>query len=64
MRWWMILLLVLLVLIVGARMLSARTTILQMTLIRLICAGNAGVKPKDYDAVLAKSDTLETDASY
>ena len=64
MRWWMILLLVLLVLIVGARMLSARTTILQMTLIRLICAGNAGVKPKDYDAVLEKIDTLETDASY
>lgn len=64
MRWWMILLLVLLVLIVGARMLSARTTILQMTLIRLICAGNAGVKPKDYDAVLEKIDMLETDASY
>ena len=64
MRWWMILLLVLLVLIVGARMLTARTTILQMTLIRLICAGNAGVKPKDYDAVLEKIDTLETDASY
>lgn len=64
MRWWMILLLVLLVLIVGARRLSARTTILQMTLIRLICAGNAGVKPKDYDAVLEKIDTLETDASY
>ena len=64
MRWWMILLLVLLVLIVGARRLSARTTILQMTLIRLICAGNAGVKPKDYDAALEKIDTLETDASY
>lgn len=64
MRWWMILLLVLLLLIVGARIVSSRTTILQMTLIRLICAGNAGVKPKDYDAVLEKIDVLGTDVSY
>ena len=64
MRWWMIVLLVLILLVVAAWILTRCTTILQMTLIRLICAGNAGVKPKDYDAVLAKSDTLETDASY
>jgi len=64
MRWWMILLAVLLVLIFGVRIAWKNATVLQRCLIRLICAGNAGVKPKDYDAVLTKIDVLETDASY
>ena len=43
MRVWMIVLLVLVVLIVAVRIVSAHTTVLQCALIRLICSGNAGV---------------------
>ena len=43
---------------------TANSTFLQRRLIRLICSGNAGVKPKDYDAVLDAIDTLAVDVSY
>lgn len=64
MRWWMIVLLVLIVLVVIVWIVSANTTVLQCWLIRLICSGNAGVKPNDYDAVLSSIDTLAEDISY
>ena len=64
MRWWMIVLLVLVLLFVAVRIIAANTTVLQCALIRLICSGNAGVKPKDYDAVLLSIDTLAKDGSY
>ncbi|MDD4312239.1 MAG: alpha/beta hydrolase [Eubacteriales bacterium] len=64
MRWWIIVLLVLVAVVLLVWILSVNTTFLQKSLIRLICAGNAGVKPLDYDAVLAKIDTLATDTSY
>ena len=64
MRVWMIVLLVLVVLIVAVRIVSAHTTVLQCALIRLICSGNAGVKPKDYDAVRSSIDTLAENVSY
>jgi len=43
---------------------TANSTFLQRELIRLICSGNAGVKPDDYDAVLDAIDTLAVDVSY
>ena len=64
MRWWMIVLLVLLVLVLVVWIITANSTFLQRELIRLICSGNAGVKPNDYDAVLASIDTLAADVSY
>ena len=64
MRWWMIVLLVLIVLAIVVWIVSANTTVLQCALIRLICSGNARVKPKDYDAVLSSIDTLAEDISY
>ena len=64
MRWWMIVLLVLILVVLVVKFVSARTTLLQRVFIRLICAGNAGVKPPNYEAVLAKIDTLATDVSY
>ncbi len=64
MRWWMIILLILLVVVVAVRVASARSTVLQRLFIRALCAGNAGVKPPDYDAVLKKIDTLGEDISY
>lgn len=64
MRWWMIVLLVLLAVVLIVWIVSANSTVLQKTLIRLICAGNAGVKPTDYDTVLTQVDTLATDVSY
>ena len=64
MRWWMIVLLVLVVLVAVVWIVSAYSTVLQCALIRLICSGNAGVKPKDYDAVLSSIETLAEDASY
>ena len=64
MRWWMIVLLVLVLIVLVVKFVSARTTLLQRVFIRLICAGNAGVKPPNYEAVLAKIDTLATDVSY
>jgi len=64
MRWWMIVLLVLLVIVLAVWVITANTTFLQRAFIRALCAGNAGVKPDDYDAVLAKIDTLGTDVSY
>ncbi len=64
MRWWMIVLLVLLVIILVVWVVSTNSTVLQKALIRLICSGNAGVKPTDYDAVLTQIDTLATDVSY
>jgi acetyl esterase/lipase len=64
MRWWMIVLLVLLVLVVAVWFISARSTVLQKLFIRALCAGNAGVKPPDYAAVLNQIDTLEEDISY
>ena len=64
MRWWMIVLLVLLVIVLVVWIITANTTFLQVAFIRALCAGNAGVKPDDYDAVLAKIDTLGTDVSY
>jgi len=64
MRWWMIVLLVLLVLVLVVWIITANSTFLQRELIRLICSGNAGVKPDDYDAVLASIDTLAADVSY
>ena len=64
MRAWMLVLPVLAAVLLLVRILSANTTFLQKSLIRLICAGNAGVKPPNYDAVLAQIDTLAKDASY
>jgi acetyl esterase/lipase len=64
MRWWMIVLLVLLVLVLVVWIITANSTFLQRELIRLICSGNAGVKPNDYDAVLDAIDTLVVDVSY
>lgn len=64
MRWWMIVLLVLLVIVLVVWVITANSTFLQRAFIRALCAGNAGVKPKDYDAVLTKIDTLATDVSY
>lgn len=64
MRWWMIVLLVLLVLVLAVWIITANSTFLQRELIRLICSGNAGVKPDNYDAVLAAIDTLVVDVSY
>ena len=64
MRWWMIVLLVLLVIVLVVWIITANSTFLQVAFIRALCAGNAGVKPDDYDAVLAKIDTLGTDVSY
>ena len=64
MRWWMIVLLVLLVIVLVVWFITANTTFLQVAFIRALCAGNAGVKPNDYDAVVAKIDTLGTDVSY
>ena len=64
MRWWMIVLLVLILVVLVVKLVSARTTLLQRVFIRLICAGNAGVKPPNYEAVLAKIDTLAKDVSY
>jgi acetyl esterase/lipase len=64
MRWWMIVLLVLLVIVLAVWVITANSTFLQKAFIRALCAGNAGVKPDDYDAVLAKIDTLATDVSY
>ncbi|HAX40087.1 MAG TPA: hypothetical protein DCY10_04320 [Clostridiales bacterium] len=64
MRWWMIVLLVLILIVLVVKFVSARTTLLQRVFIRLICAGNAGVKPPNYEAVLAKIDTLGTDVLY
>ena len=64
MRWWMIVLLVLLVLVVAVWVISARSTVLQKAFIRALCAGNAGVKPPDYDAVLNQIGTLGEDISY
>ena len=64
MRWWMIVLLVLLVIVLVVWVITANSTFLQRAFIRALCAGNAGVKPKDYDAVLTKIDSLATDVSY
>lgn len=64
MRWWMIVLLVLLVIVLAVWVITANTTFLQKAFIRALCAGNAGAKPDDYDAVLKKIDTLGTDVSY
>lgn len=64
MRWWMIVLLVLLVVVLVVWIITANSTFLQRRLIRLICSGNAGVKPNDYDAVLDAIDTLAIDVSY
>ena len=64
MRWWMIVLLVLLVVVLAVWIITANSTFLQRELIRLICSGNAGVKPDNYDAVLAAIDTLVVDVSY
>ncbi len=64
MRWWMIVLLVLLVLVLAVWIITANSTFLQRELIRLICSGNAGVKPDNYNAVLDAIDTLVVDVSY
>lgn len=64
MRGWMIVLLVLVVLVVAVWILSTYTTVLQCGFIRLLCSGNAGIMPKDYDAVLAAINTLAEDVSY
>ena len=64
MRWWMIVLQVLLVVVLVVWIITANSTFLQRRLIRLICSGNAGVKPDDYDAVLDAIDTLAVDVSY
>jgi acetyl esterase/lipase len=64
MHWWMIVLVILVLLVAGVKIVSARSTFLQRVFIRLICSGNAGVKPPNYEAVLAKIDTLAMDASY
>lgn len=63
-RWWFILLEVLLALSLCLAVVLSTTTVLQKNLIRLICAGNAGIEPPDYDAVLARIVTLEQDVSY
>ena len=63
-RVWFIILAVLLVLAAGAAVTWSSTTILQKTIIRIICAGNAGIQPEDYADVLAIVDTLDTDVSY
>lgn len=64
MRWWMILLLALLLVVIVVWIVSANSTVLQQAFIRLLCSGNAGVKPADYDAVLAAIDSLGTDVPY
>jgi acetyl esterase/lipase len=64
MRWWMIILIILIVVVIAVRIISARSTVMQKAFIRALCAGNAGVKPPDYDAVLTKIDTLGEDISY
>jgi len=64
MRWWMIVLLVLVLVVLVVWIVSSNNTVLQKAFIRALCSGNAGVKPKDYDAVLAKIDTLGTDVLY
>ena len=64
MRWWMIVLLVLVLIVLVVWIVSSNNTVLQQAFIRALCAGNAGVKPNDYDAVLAKIDTLGMDVSY
>lgn len=63
-RWWFILLEVLLALSLCLAAVLSTTTVLQKNLIRLICAGNAGIEPPDYDAVLSRIVTLEQDLSY
>lgn len=64
MRWWMILLLALLLVVIVVWIVSANSTVLQQAFIRLLCSGNAGVKPADYDALLAAIDSLGTDVPY
>lgn len=63
-RWWFVLLEVLLIVSIGLTVVLSTTTVLQKNLIRLICAGNAGIQPPDYDALAARVDTLEQDLSY
>jgi len=60
----MILLLVSILLVVSVWIVYGYSTVLQQAFIRLLCSGNMGVKPQDYDAVLAAIDTLDTDTSY
>ena len=64
MRWWMILLLVLAVLTVVVRVITARSTVLQSKFIRFLCSLNPGARPKNFDTVLAAIDTLAEDVSY
>lgn len=61
---WFVILAAVLVLAAILAILWSSTTILQKTIIRMICAGNAGVQPTDYSDVLAVVDTLDTDVSY
>jgi acetyl esterase/lipase len=61
---WLIIILALVLVIVGVKIITANSTVLQQALIRLICSGNAGVKPPDYDTVLEGTDVLGTDISY
>ena len=63
-RWWFILLETLLALSLCLAVVLSTTTFLQVSFIRLICTGNAGTLPTDYDTVLSRIDTLEQNASY
>jgi len=61
---WFVILAAVLVLAAILAVIWSSTTILQKTIIRMICAGNAGGQPTDYSDVLAVVDTLDTDVSY
>lgn len=63
-RGWFVALVILLALSGVVSVVWSRTTVLQEAIIDLICSGNAGVKPPDYESVLDKIDTLAEDVSY
>lgn len=63
-RWWFVLLEVLLAVSLCLAIVLSTSTVLQKNLIRLICAGNAGIQPPDYDTVLTRIVTLERDVSF
>lgn len=63
-RVWLMILAALLVLAAGLAIIWSSTTVLQETIIDIVCAGNAGVQPPNYADVLAAVETLGTDVSY
>ena len=63
-RAWFIILAILAVAIAALSVVWSNTTVLQKTFIRILCAGNAGVQPPDYAAVLEAVETRAENASY